>query len=710
MGEMRTMRINLRHKSLGLFAAVALFSAALALPFVHAQNATPKPPVTRTDNVKETLHGVELTDPYRWLEDQNSPETRKWIDAENEYTQSLIGHLPGRDAIEKRLNELLKVDSVGTPIERGGKYFFSKRLANQDLSILYVRNGLTGADEVLVDPHPMSADHSTSVGLADVSDDGTVLAYNVREGGKDETSVRFMDVATRKDLADALPAARYFGVSMKPDKSGFYYTRMDKEGPRVRYHAMGTDPAKDKEIFGQGYGPEKIIYCGLSEDGRYLAIVVLYGSAADRTEIYLQDVAKQGPLVTVVKDVEARFIPSMTADKLLLQTNWKAPKGRVLAVALANPRQEDWKELIPESDAAIENVETAAGRIFVSYTRNVASQVKMFAADGKPLGEMPLPSIGSIGGISGRWKSKEIFYSFTSFVIPNTIYRLDLAVGKPTVWAKPNVPIESDNFEVKQVWCTSKDGTKVPMFVGYKKGLKLDGANPTLLTGYGGFAVSLTPVFSSRAVLWAERGGVYAVANMRGGGEFGEEWHKAGMKEKKQNVFDDFYAAAEWLIQNKYTSSNKLAISGGSNGGLLVGAALTQRPELYRAVVCSYPLLDMVRYHKFLVARFWVPEYGSSDDPEQFKYIRAYSPYQNVKRGTKFPAVLFISGDGDTRVDPLHARKMAALVQAANGGDRPILLHYDTKAGHSGGRPVSKIITDTTDELSFLFWQLGAAQ
>lgn len=708
---MEIMRTHLRQKSLGFLAALALFCAALALPFVHAQEAARRggPPATRTDNVKETLHGVELTDPYRWLEDQNSPETRAWIDAQNEHTQSLIGRLPGREAVEKRLSELLKVDTIGTPIERGGKYFFSKRLANQDLSILYVRQGLTGADEALVDPHPMSADHSTSVGMADVSDDGTILAYTVREGGKDETSVRFLDVASRKNLADTLPAARYFGISLKPDKSGFYYTRMDKEGPRVRYHAMGTDVANDTEIFGKGYGPEKIIYGGLSDDGRYLAIVVLYGSAADHTEIYLQDIAKPGPLVTVTKEIEARFIPSMAGDKLLLWTNWKAPKGRVLSVALANPRPEDWKELIAESDAAIDGVDTVGGRIYVSYTRNVASQVKMFAADGKPLGEMALPAIGSVGGINGRWKSKEIFYSFTSFVIPNTIYRLDLAAGKPTVWAKSNVPIDSEKFEVKQVWCASKDGTKVPMFVLYKKGLKLDGTNPALLTGYGGFAVSLTPSFSSRAVLWAERGGVYAVANMRGGAEFGEEWHKTGMKEKKQNVFDDFYAASEWLIQNKYTSSDKLAISGGSNGGLLVGAALTQRPELYRAIVCSYPLLDMVRYHKFLVARFWVPEYGSSDDAEQFKYIRAYSPYHNVKPGKKFPAVLFISGDGDTRVDPLHARKMAALVQAANGGDRPVLLHYDTKAGHSGGRPVSKIITDTTDELSFLFWQLGVA-
>ncbi|MBI1750329.1 MAG: S9 family peptidase [Acidobacteria bacterium] len=705
------MRSILRLKSLGILAAVLLLCAALALPSAQAQQAERKgPPPTRADNVKEVLHGVELVDPYRWLEEQNAPETRAWIDAQNQYTQSLIGNLPGRAAIEKRLGELLKVDTVGVPMERGGRYFFSKRLANQDLSVLYVRKGLAGQDEVLVDPHPMSADHRTSVSFAGVSDDGTLAAYAVRQGGADEIAIRFLDVDSRKDLADQLPAARYFGIALKPDKSGFYYTRMDKEGPRVRYHAMGTDAARDAEIFGKGYGPEKIITSELTEDGRYLGIIVLHGASADRTEIYLQDVAKPGPLVIVVNDIDARFIPAVAGDKLLLWTNWKAPKGHVLSVALANPRREDWRELIAESDAVIEGVAAAAGRLFVEYTRNVSSQVKMFAADGKPLGEMPLPALGTLGGISGRWKSKEIFYGFSSFVIPTTIYRLDTGGGKPEVWARLNVPIESEKFEVKQVWFASKDGTKAPMFVLHRKGLKLDGSSPALLTAYGGFAVSLTPSFSARAVLWVERGGVYAVANLRGGAEFGEEWHKAGMKEKKQNVFDDFYAAAEWLIQNKYTSSEKLAISGGSNGGLLVGAALTQRPELFRAVVCSYPLLDMVRYHKFLVARFWVPEYGSSEDAEQFKYIRAYSPYHNVKPGTKYPAVLFVTGDADTRVDPLHARKMAALVQAATGSDRPVLLHYDTKAGHSGGRPVSKTIADTTDELGFLFWQLGGPQ
>jgi prolyl oligopeptidase len=690
------------------FAAVLVLSAAALLPLVRAQQGTRNgPPPTRQDNVKEVLHGVEVVDPYRWLEDQNSPETRAWIDAENQYTQSLIGNLPGRGAIEKRLGELLKVDTIGMPIERHGRYFVSKRLANQDLSVLYMRPGLNAPDEVLVDPHPMSPDRTTSVNFQDVSEDGALLAYGVRRGGADEIEIRFLDVATRKDLPEKLPAARYFGISLKPDKSGFYYTRMNAEGSRVYYHAMGTEAASDAQIFGKGYGPEKIIQGGLSEDGRYLVFIVLHGASADRSEIYVQDVAAKGPIVPVVNDLEARFIPAEAGDHLLIWTNWKAPKGRVLSASWKDPGRQNWKEIIPESDAVIEGVDTAGGHIYVTYTRNASSQLKEFAPDGKLMREVSLPALGSVFGVGGRWKSDNVFYSYGSFLVPQTIYRLSAASGKQEVWARQNVPISGDQFEVKQVWYESRDKTRVPMFLLHRKGLKLDGANPTLLTGYGGFAVSLTPAFSARAALWVERGGVYAVPNLRGGAEFGEEWHKAGMREKKQNVFDDFLAAAEWLIENKYTGPEKLTISGGSNGGLLVGAALTQRPELFRAVVCSYPLLDMVRYHLFLVARFWVPEYGSAEDAEQFKSIRAYSPYQNVKPGTKYPAVLFVTGDSDTRVAPLHARKMAARLQSASGSDRPVLLHYDTKSGHSGGRPVSKQIQDTTDELSFLFWQLG---
>jgi prolyl oligopeptidase len=387
-----------------------------------------------------------------------------------------------------------------------------------------------------------------------------------------------------------------------------------------------------------------------------------------------------------------------------MQTNWQAPNGRVLAVDLKNPARDKWKEVVPAGKTAIQGVSTAGGRLFVRYLENVLPHIRIFDPQGKPQGEIAFPSIGSASGLRGSWDKNEAFFTFTSFVTPPTIYRYDIAKGTREVWAKENVPVASHRFEVKQVKYASKDGTLIPMFLVHKKDIKFDGSSPALLTGYGGFNLSQTPGFSARAALWVEKGGVYALPNLRGGGEFGEDWHKAGMLAKKQNVFDDFIGAAEWLVKNGYTSPSRLAISGGSNGGLLVGAALTQRPDLYAAVVCFYPLLDMVRYHKFLVAGYWVPEYGSGDNPEQFPFIYAYSPYHHVKAGTKYPAVLFVTGDSDTRVAPLHARKMAALLQASNGGDRPILLHYDTKAGHSGGStPVTKRIEELTDELSFLF-------
>ncbi len=708
---------NRIRRSLWVYLLVAVLASA---GWLAAQNAAPSgsvavaaapaPPATRTDNVKETLHGVEVVDPYRWLEDQWSPETRAWIEAQNKYTDSVVGHLPGREGLEKRLGELLRVESIGVPRARAGRYFFSKRAADQDLFIVYMRQGLDGKDEVLIDPHPLSPDHTVSVNLIDISDDGKLVVYGVREGGQDEVSVKLLNVDTRQPLADQLPKARYTGVSVTPDGKGLYYTRHEKQGPRVYYHAMGTDSASDKLLFGEGYGPEKIIAPALSEDGRWLLLTVLYGSAADKTELYLMDTTSKGPVVTIVNDVQARFSGSIGGDTLFLHTNWNAPNNRILAVDLKKPARENWREVVPEGADVMDSMTLLGGRILAEYLHNVRSQVRIFEADGRPVRELELPALGSVGTFNGRWAGPEAFYSFSSFHIPTTIYRYDMASGKQSVWARLKVPVDTEKFMVRQVWYESKDGTLVPMWLVHKKGIRLDGSNPTLLTGYGGFNLSLSPGFSSRAVVWVEQGGVYAVPNLRGGGEFGEKWHKAGMREKKQNVFDDFISAAEWLIESGYTRPDKLAIAGGSNGGLLVGAALTQRPDLYGAVVCSYPLLDMVRYQKFLVARFWVPEYGSSDDAAQFGYIRAYSPYQNVKAGTKYPAVLFITGDSDTRVDPLHARKMAAEVQAATGSGRPVLLRYDTKAGHSGGLPVSKQIEDLTDEMSFVFWQLGVAQ
>ncbi|MFQ5664176.1 MAG: prolyl oligopeptidase family protein [Terriglobia bacterium] len=699
-----------RRRRLWLAPLLVVLAAALVWT---KEPAAPSPPPTRRDNVKEVLHGVAVVDPYRWLEDQQSPETRAWIDAQNDYTQSRLGAVPGREELKQRLTELMRVDTIGIPRVRNGRYFFLKRRADQDLSVIYMRKGLRGEDEVLIDPHPMSPDHTTSVTLIDVSPDAKTLIYGVRQGGEDEISVNLLDTETRKTLPDRLPKARYifpgFGAYLKPDKSGFYYTRHSDAGPRVYYHALGTEAADDKLIFGEGYGKEKIIAANLSDDGRYLIIHVLYGSAAEKTEIYIQDVEQQGPIVPVVNDLPARFFGEAGGGQLFLQTNWKAPNKRILAVDLNNPTRENWREIVPESDAVIRGFSLAGGKLFVNYLRNVRSRVKVYESDGRYLRDIVFPTLGTVRSVTGRWKSREAFFAFTSFHIPTTIYRYDVDNGTQEIWAQLEVPVDTQRFAVRQVWYESKDHTLVPMFLVHRRGIRLDGSNPTLLIGYGGFNISLTPYFSSTAVAWVERGGVFAMPNLRGGGEFGEEWHRAGMRENKQNVFDDFIAAAAWLIENGYTNPAKLAIAGGSNGGLLVGAALTQHPELFRAVVCRYPLLDMLRYHKFLVARFWVPEYGSAEDPAQFNYLYAYSPYHQVKPGTKYPAVLFITGDADTRVAPLHARKMAARLQSATASERPVLLDYDTKSGHSGGRPLSKQIEDTTNSLSFLFWQLRVA-
>ena len=695
---------------MGMGAAAIALAVAVFAAMGRAQDMSAKcPPPTRTDNVKENVHGVEISDPYRWLEDQTSPETRAWIDAQDRCTESALRKLPGREAITARLTALMKVDTIGVPRAYGGRYFFTKREADQDLAAIYMRKGADGPDELLVDPGPMSADHTVSVNLTRVSEDGKLIAYGVRKGGEDEVTIHLMDTDTRKELADQLPRSDYFGVVILPAGGGIYYSRLTADGPRVYFHAMGTDAANDKEIFGKGYGKDKIIGVDISDDGQYLSILVAYGSGTEHSEVYVQDVKNHGPITQIVKPMDGFFNGEIAGGTMYLLTNWQAPKWKVIAVDLKNPGQEHWRVVIPEGDARMESAGLSGGKLLVEYTRNATSELKLFDVSGKEAVAVKLPALGTVTGLQGHWNSGEVFFGFRSFPIPETIYRYDVAKGTLTAWAKPKVPIESANYEVKQVWYESKDKTRVPMFLFYKKGLKLDGARPALLTGYGGFDVSETPNFVANAVVWAEQGGVWAVTNMRGGGEFGEAWHHAGMMENKQNVFDDFIYAAEWLVKNNYTKPAKLSIMGGSNGGLLVGAALTQRPDLFQAVVCLYPLLDMIRFQKFLVARWWVPEYGSSDDAEQFKYLYAYSPYHNVHAGTKYPAVLFITGDGDTRVAPLHARKMAAELQAATGSDRPVLLLYDTKSGHSGGRPIGKQIEEGTDLLSFLFWQLGVS-
>jgi prolyl oligopeptidase len=692
-------------KNFALLLAAALFSATAA----HAQS--PKPPVARQDNVKEIIHGVEIVDPYRWLEDQNSAETKAWVTAENAYAHTLLDGLPSHAAFSRRLMEMLKHDTVGSPREEGGYYFFTKKGADQDLSSIYRRKGATGADELLIDPHPMSPDHTTSVAIFAISRDGALMVYAVRKGGEDETELRIMDVNARRDLPDVLPRALYFSTSWKKDKSGFYYAMGRRDtGKRIYFHALGTDPAKDAMIFGEGYGPDTWIGAGVSDDGRYLGISVQAGWA--KNDIYFQKLDGKSPIRPLITGIDAHFNGDFVSDFAVVETDWQAPHKRVLKIDLRDPEpdknKDKWREIVPAGDDAIQGIAVIGGKLFVNYLHNVSSRIAIFSLDGKPLGQVALPGLGS-AAIYGRSDRDEGILSFSSYTTPASVFRYSTSTGKRDLWFRSPIPFDTDRYQMEQVWYASKDGTRVPMYLLHRRELKPDGQTPAILYGYGGFNVSLTPNFRAEAAAWVERGGIYAVANLRGGGEFGEAWHKAGMLDKKQNVFDDFIAAAEWLIKNKYTNPQKLAIWGGSNGGLLVGSVLTQRPELFRAVICDHPDLDMVRYYKW--TRNNNPpallEYGNAADPEQFKFLYAYSPYQHVKEGTKYPAVLLTSGDADTRVPPEQARKMTARLQAATTSGNPVLLLYDTKAGHSGGRPFSQAVDELALKLAFVAWQLG---
>ncbi|HEX8173448.1 MAG TPA: prolyl oligopeptidase family serine peptidase [Thermoanaerobaculia bacterium] len=699
-------------KTLTIITAILLLTACSApqpaVPAtVPAASTAPQAPHTVANPVTETVGGITITDPYRWLEDQDAPATRQWIAQQNAYTDAVLGNRPEAQLFAPRLEQLLSTDQVTTPIVRNGRYFFKRRPVGQDLYSIYMRDGANGQDQLLIDPAPLSADHTVNVDIEEVSNDGAQLAYSVRRGGADEVEMHFFDVATRKDTGVALPVARYYGVSITPDKSTVYFTRATPSGPRV--YRRATSGGAETELFGSGYTKEKIIYAGLSDDGRYLLIHVLHGSAPKKTEIYLDDLRDAAPIQTVVNDLDFRSYAEVAGDALVIQTNWNAPNDRVMVAQAAQPRKEGWKEIVPENPkAAIQGVSLAGGRIYVRYLEEVKPRLIGFDLDGGKRDEISFDALGTLADMSGTWSSPVAFYSFSSFHVPPTIYQYDVTTRERSTFARVSAPVVPENFTVEQVWYPSKDGTRVPMFVLYKKGLVRDGSHPTYLTGYGGFTSSQLPSFSPRAVAWAEQGGVFAVANLRGGGEFGEAWHRAGMLEQKQNTFDDFIAAAEYLVRERYTAPQHLGIAGGSNGGLLVTAAETQRPDLFGAVICRYPLIDMLRYHKFLVGSFWVPEYGSADEASQFPFIYAYSPYQHVKQGTKYPATLFVTGDADTRVAPLHARKMTALMQAsaANGPDDPILLRYHESFGHSGGEPLHVQVKNQAEEMGFLWWQL----
>lgn len=708
-------------KPLCYLFTIVLFLFLIQISLIEAESGKDeakiflKPPQTHVATVVDTIHGEIIIDPYRWLEDGDNPEVQKWTEKQNGYTHYWLDRIPQRNFIYNRLKKLLSIGYLGTPVMRGNRLFYRKRAGTENHPILYLKDGFKNPPQVIIDPNTWSKEGTIALDWWIPSEDGRLIVYGVSEGGSEKSTLYIRDVSTGMDLPDTIPYTPWADVAWLKDNSGFYYTRHPAPGTvlkgeenyhrHVFFHKLGTSPADDSLIFGEGQAKDEWPQVSPSSDERYLLLSVWQGWS--KSEIYFQDLETGNELIYITKDMNALFWGEILDDTLYLFTNYRAPHYRLFAVDLKKPDVENWKELMPEGDAILQDFDIVGGHLVIEAMENATSRLRIYALDGQLKTEIPLPTMGSVRGMNGEWNSDDLFFSFESFLIPMTVYHYNVNSGSLEVFDQLKTDLDFSGFEHKQVWYKSKDGTEVSMFTVHKKGLKLNGQNPTLLTGYGGFNVSMTPYFSAEIYFWLENGGVFALPNLRGGGEYGEEWHQAGMFEKKQNVFHDFISAAEWLINQDYTNPKKLAISGGSNGGLLVGAALTQRPDLFQAVVCKVPLLDMLCYHKFDIAELSVHEYGSAEDPDHFKYLYAYSPYHNVQKGTEYPAVLLTAGTSDSRVNPLHARKMAAILQSSTISDRPILLRVETEAGHGQGKPFSKRILESTDIYSFLFWQLG---
>ncbi len=683
---------------------------------VHGRDGIqlPPPPRVQADPVDDNYNGIRIADSYRWLEDANSPETRAFVDVENEYTSRYFRQATIRSKIESALESLEHVATWDLPIQRMGNYYFLKREAGEDQASIFLRRGWTGKDERLLDPAVLSRDRNTSLTLEDVSRDGNLIAYGVRQGGADETALHIFDAKTRKTLEDTLPAGLYWSIQFTPDGTGLYYTRTTQQGSLLYLHTLGTRVTRDVLIFGHEFrgellGPNDLLQCFLTDDEKYLVVTIDHGVPAQRTDIVFRDLTRPGaPFVVLVWDIDSRFSASYARGAWYVRTDDNAPNSRILR---ADPgvAPSAWTTVVPESSDAILDDSIVGGKLYVTRLKDVQTETSIYTLNGKQIGTLPGTSMATGSVVHGRTIDRYGFFSVQSFIQPPAIYRLDTFTGKQQIFAQPQIPFASNNYEIKQVFYTSKDGTRIPMFIAGRKGLKPDGITPLLMTGYGGFKISMTSTWNPMWAWWLEQGGWFALPNLRGGGEFGEHWHEQGMFEKKQNVFDDWFAAARYLIAQKYTSSEHFAIIGASNGGLLMGASMTQHPELFSAIVCAYPLLDMLRYQHFLQGSHWVTEYGSSDHPDQFSYLLKHSPYQHVKAGTAYPAILFFTGNDDTRVDPLHARKMTALMQAASSSGRPILLHESTVGGHSAGVSVDQRIQDYADILAFLWTESGPA-
>ncbi len=703
-----------------MFGKISLSLALLALLMASCQTNPQETtmkityPETRKDSsVVDEYFGTKVADPYRWLEDDQAPEVEAWVKKQNELTFDYLSKIPFRDEIRARYEEVFNYPKVYAPQRAGEYFFYYKNDGLQNQAVIYVQKGSEGEPEVFIDPNALSKEGTVSINLIGFSDDNKYVAISRQEAGSDWQEIRIMEIATKKELDDRLQWVKFSGAAWWKD--GFFYSRYPKpkEGEELKgdnkyhsifYHKLGTPQSEDELIYRDEENPNIYHFGNVTEDGRYFIMYKQPGT--DGFATYYKDLQSDGPFVKLFGGYDHKnSVVHNIGSKFLVLTDIDAPNYRLIEVDINNPAPENRKDIIPESDHLLQSVSTGGGKLFASYLENATTRIYQLEYDGSGRKEIKLPGLGSAAGFSGKEEEKELFYSFSSFTQPNSIYEYDVDKGESKLFYRAELQFKPEDYVEKQVFYTSKDGTKVSMFIVHKKGIELNGQNPTYLYGYGGFNISLSPWFSASRVVFMERGGVFAMPNLRGGGEYGEAWHRAGMLENKQNVFDDFIAAAEYLIAEKYTSKEKLAIGGGSNGGLLVGAAMTQRPELFAVALPQVGVLDMLRYHKFTVGKGWIPEYGCADSTKtEFDYLYAYSPYHNLKKGVCYPATLIFTGDHDDRVVPAHSFKFAARLQEVQSCDNPVLIRIETDAGHGAGKPTSKIIDEQADLWSFLFY------
>jgi prolyl oligopeptidase len=706
---------------------LATLAAVLATTFsanpALAQSCTtsgvaPIYPVSKKVDQTDNYHGTVVADPYRWLEDANSAETKAWVDAQNKVTQAYLAAIPQREAIRQRLTQLWNYERYSVPGKEGGRYFYTRNDGLQNQSVLYTLKNLSDEPRLLLDPNTLAADGTVALAGAEVSPDGKLLAYSVAASGSDWNEIKLRDIETGKDLPDHIKWVKFSSTAWTKDGKGFFYSRYDepKEATKLAdvnyfqklyFHRIGTPQSADTLVYDRADQKEWGFGGQTTDDGRYLIITTTKGTAP-KYRISYKDLSKPGSkVVDLIDNFDAgyEFIDNV-GSVFYFSTDRKAPKKRIVAIDVSKPAESNWKEIVAESADTLTGANIVNNQLVLEYLKDARSVVRVVSLDGKPVREIALPGIGTVAGLSGKRGDTETFYSFTGFTNPTTIYRLDMTTGASTVFRQPKVAFNPGDYETRQQFYTSRDGTRVPMFIVSKKGLKMDGSNPTYLYGYGGFNISMTPGFSPANLAWMEMGGVYVMANLRGGGEYGEAWHQAGTKLQKQNVFDDFIGAAEWLVKNKVTSPKKLAIGGGSNGGLLVGAATTQRPDLFAAAIPSVGVMDMLRFHKFTIGWAWTSDYGSSENADEFKALVKYSPLHNLKAGTCYPATMVTTADHDDRVVPAHSFKYAAAAQAAQAGSAPILIRIDTKAGHGAGKPTGKQIEEVADRWGFLSREL----